>query len=144
MKQQKLFLSLLKVRPTLWATGDLETYDWKLVPALPGKYLHYLLVPALPGKLSPPISFLIKHLRNWLIKTDQKTIVCLQSNSDNGISTCQQNLLFFHEPLSEQRSGGLLQDAREAVCELANCSVKNFSSLTRFSGLQDFPSWRTR
>ena len=39
---------------------------------------------------------------------------------------------------------GLLQDAREAVCELANCSVKNFSSLTRFSGLQDFLSWRTR
>ena len=38
-------------------------------------------------------------------------------------------------------TGELLQDA---VCELANCSVKNFSSLTRFSGLQDFPSWRTR
>ena len=30
--------------------------------------------------------------------------------------------------------GGLLQDACKAVYELANCSVKKFSSLTRFSG----------
>ena len=42
------------------------------------------------------------------------------------------------------KKGGSLQDARHAVYELANCSVRNFSSLTRFSGLQDFPSWRTR